>query len=83
VSGYSAPTDNQSIPQIAHRSGMHNARDAWRALTQPERDAWNLQAKGLRGVSGYNLYVKQYLENYYGEIKSPFDSIEFDNKNFC
>jgi hypothetical protein len=83
VSEYSSPTDNRSIPQVAHRSGMHDARDAWRALSPSEKQSWNQSAIGIPGTSGYNLFIKDYLKNYYGEIKSLFDSIQFDNKNFC
>ena len=83
VSEYSTPTDNRSTPQTVHRTAMRNARAAWRALSSSEQEEWNQQAKTIPGTSGYNLFIKHYLESYYSEIKHPFNSIQFNQKNFC
>jgi hypothetical protein len=83
VSEYSSPTDNRSIPQTVHRTAMRTARAQWRALTPSEKETWNQNAIGIPGTSGYNLFIKHYLESYYADIKPPFNSIQFNQKNFC
>jgi hypothetical protein len=83
VSEYAAPTDNRSTPQTVHRTAMRTARAAWRALSSTEQQEWNQQAKPIPGTSGYNLFIKEYLNQYYSQIKPPFNSLNFDTKNFC
>ena len=83
VSEYAAPTDNRSTPQTVHRSAMQNARAAWRVLSSSKQETWNQKAKSIPGTSGYNLFIKQHLESYFSQIKHSFDSIQFNQKNFC
>ena len=83
VSGYVKPTDRRTEAQTAHRLGMRQARAAWRALSLKQKNLWREQAIGLPGISGYNLFIKQYLESYYSDIKPIFDTKNFNEVHFC
>ncbi|MBN1560349.1 hypothetical protein JW998_08870 [candidate division KSB1 bacterium] len=83
VSDYARPTDRRSNAQAAHRTGMLQARTAWRALLPSERGSWNAQAAGFPGISGYNLFIRYYLHTYYQEIKPLFDTRKFNQAKFC
>jgi len=50
----------RSIPQQANRQKYADGVLAWQNLTEPEKIAYNKSAIGKR-MSGYNLFLKQYL----------------------
>ena len=83
VSNYARPTDHRSNAQSAHRTAMVQARAAWRELSPSEKKLWNEKATGLQGTSGYNLFIRYFLQQYYQNIKPPFNTRIFNQATFC
>lgn len=82
VSEYSSPTDRKSGAQSVHRTGMHDAREAWRDLSLAEKETWREKAIGIPGTSGYNLFIKYYLESYLESVKPFFNKHLFNEVYF-
>lgn len=57
---YYTPKNPRSIPQQAQRSKLADGVVAWQALTPTQRNQYNISARG-KGMSGYNLFLKNYL----------------------
>jgi len=55
-----SPTNPRTEAQQAHRQKYGEAVEAWRDLTDEQKLVYNKKAKG-RPLSGYNLFVKEYL----------------------
>ena len=53
----------RSDEQQAHRQKYGKAVEAWRDLTDEERNQYNKRAKGKR-YSGWNLFYKEYLQSH-------------------
>jgi hypothetical protein len=65
-----------SEAQIAQRTKYGEAVEAWRALTNEEREIFNENAKA-QNISGWNLYFK----NYFGDVPPPPPGWDFDLYN--
>jgi len=57
------PSNPQSVPQQAHRQKYGEAVGAWRNLTAEQKEVYNKRAVGKK-FSGYNLFVKEYLNSH-------------------
>ena len=57
---YYTPKNPRSEPQQTNRGKMTAGVAAWLALTQEQKNQYNKAAIGKR-MSGYNLFLKQYL----------------------
>ena len=44
--------------QLAQRYKFGITADAWRGLSDEEKESWNVQARGLK-MTGFNLYIKE------------------------
>lgn len=56
------PTNPQTEAQQANRQKIADAVSAWQALTDEQKDVYNKKALG-KGISGYNLFIKNYLRS--------------------
>jgi len=56
------PTNPQTEKQQAHRKKYGEGVEAWRNLTNEEKDVYNKRAVG-RKMSGVNLFMKEYLKS--------------------
>jgi hypothetical protein len=54
------PRNPKTPAQMAQREKMRLAVPAWRNLTSEEKRVYNLRA-GSKNMSGYNLFLKQFL----------------------
>lgn len=54
------PANPRTIPQQAHRQKYGEGVEAWNNLTPEQKEAYNKKAK-YKNLSGYNLYLKEYL----------------------
>lgn len=52
----------QTIKQTTNQTRLQNAAAAWNALSPTEKADWNARAKRL-GMSGYNLFIKEWMED--------------------
>ena len=59
---------SDSIPQQKIRGVFKCSVGAWHALTPEQKQAWNDEA-GARPVTGYNLFVRQYVADNYQTIE--------------
>ena len=50
----------RTVPQQANRQKYADGVLAWQALTTEQKAVYNISAKGKR-MSGYNLFLKEYL----------------------
>lgn len=57
-----APTNPQTEAQQANRQKIADAVLAWQALTNEQKNHYNIKAKG-RPFSGYNLFIKEQLKS--------------------
>lgn len=57
------PKDRRSTAQIQRRSRMASAAQNWALESEQSKQTWNQQAKQRGIISGYNLYVKAFLES--------------------
>jgi len=55
------PTNPQTVPQELTRSNFADAMSSWGGLTPEEQAPYNKRARRLK-MSGYNLYVREYLQ---------------------
>lgn len=53
------PKDPNSKSQLEHRALWARAVDAWHALEPDERKRYN---KAARRMTGYNLFIKEYIK---------------------
>lgn len=60
---YYIPANPRTVPQQARRTAYANGVSAWQALTQPEKDIYNEQAKG-KNLSGYNIFMQDWLNSH-------------------
>lgn len=55
-------------PSINNPEGQHardvfkNAVTAWQALPEAEKNIWRAKERYISGVSGYNLFIKDYMQ---------------------
>ncbi len=56
------PSNPRSIPQQANRALFATAIALWNAKTLEEQMVWN-KMKKIKGKSGYNRFVSQYLKD--------------------
>lgn len=56
------PTNPNTLPQQTVRSNFANAILNWQSLTPAEKEIYNESAKG-QPFSGYNLFIRQYLNS--------------------
>ena len=57
---YMIPYNPRTEAQQANRQKLADGVVAWKALTPDEKNQYNIKAKGRR-MSGYNLFLKEYL----------------------
>ena len=57
---YCIPKNPQSVPQQAQRAKITAGVLSWQGLTSEQQSVYNKSAIGKR-MSGYNLFLKQYL----------------------
>ena len=58
-------SDRKSPPQLRNRHIMYTLRTFWHNLPQSVKDYWNNAAASHPGMSGYNLYIKTYFDQYF------------------
>jgi hypothetical protein len=58
VREYVVPTDPKTVLQLEHRKIWREAVEAWHALPDEERAAWDREAEG---ITGFNLFVGRYV----------------------
>ena len=83
VSSYFHPKDRRTTAQTVHRFAMQEARFAWRNLPIGDKSQWRQKALGIPGTSGYNLFIKAYLQAYLSELKGVFNLRIYNTVNFC
>lgn len=54
------PADPKTPAQLSRRALFGAAVAAWKALTDEQREVWSLAATNT-GISGYNLFLRNYL----------------------
>lgn len=54
------PTYKNTTPLMENRTAFANAISSWQALTAEQKKVYNGRVRRLR-MSGYNLYIKEYL----------------------
>ena len=59
---YYIPKNPRTDPQQTQRGKMTSGVAAWKALTPPEKEEYNVRAKGFN-LSGYNLFLREYLSS--------------------
>ncbi|KKL54954.1 hypothetical protein LCGC14_2260250 [marine sediment metagenome] len=57
---YYCPYNPRTVPQQTNRQKMTDAVAAWQLLTDLQKAVYNKRSIGKR-MSGYNLFLKQYL----------------------
>ena len=55
-----APTNPRTVEQQARREAFADGASEWAGLTTEEKAEYNMRAKG-RALSGYNLFMSEYL----------------------
>jgi hypothetical protein len=53
------PTGGPSVAQQAVRANFEAAKDAWNALSSPEKEVYNENALPLQ-ITGYNLFISEF-----------------------
>jgi len=59
---YYIPRNPRTVPQQAQRAKMTSAVAAWLLLTPEQKAEYNERAVGLH-MSGYNLYLREYISS--------------------
>jgi hypothetical protein len=54
------PYNPRSTSQQANRQDLTDGVLAWQGLTPEQKAFYNIKAKG-KGMSGYNLFLREYL----------------------
>ena len=57
---YMTPYNPRSTSQQANRQDLTDGVLAWQGLTPEQKAFYNIKAKG-KGMSGYNLFLREYL----------------------
>lgn len=68
IRGFRIPQNPRTPLQMEQRAHFTLAVDSWHDLTQDERDAYELMAVKM---TGFNLYVKRFLESLRNSIPMP------------
>ena len=70
------PTDHKTSDQLVCRDLMYTARNLWNQLSPEMKQDWDAQALAIGGLSGYNLFIKTYIDaaneaggSHYGQSK--------------
>ena len=83
IRGYVIPQNPNTPLQEQQRMHFTQAVDSWHTLTQDERDAYELLAVKM---TGFNLYVKRFLEALRNSIPFPPPQLltveVFDNESY-
>lgn len=67
VKKFAAPANPNSARQFQCRTIFSDAIEAWQELDSETKSLYNYRSQKL-GISGYNLFVKEYLETHKGEL---------------
>jgi len=62
---YFVPTSITDAAGDASRTCFTNAVNAWQALSTAEKIVWDKRAQKIRYMSGFNLYIRNYMERNY------------------
>jgi len=62
---YFVPTSITNAAGDASRTCFANAVTAWQGLSAAEKTAWDKRAHEIRYMSGYNLYIRRYMQDNY------------------
>lgn len=62
VKGHVPQHKKPTIAQLQQNYFFGVAADAWRLLTDEQKQEWNVSAYGS-GMSGYNLYIKKNIQH--------------------
>jgi len=57
---YYIPKNPRTVSQQSNRQKYKNAVAAWQALTNSQKEVYNMRARNKK-FSGYNLFIKEYL----------------------
>ena len=60
---YARPPTSNTILQAIQRTKFRNGFNAWRALTEDEKNAWRKKAKPYH-ISGFNLHMRRWLNSH-------------------
>lgn len=63
---YTVPTDPKSDAQQSRRGVFRLAMQAWGAASEEVKDWWNAKALSRGAVCGVNLFVGDYIKEYWG-----------------
>ena len=58
---YIVPTSINNTQGQAARDALSAGVASWKAFDSATKQAYNLRADGIGGLSGYNLYIKEYI----------------------